>query len=162
MLVSEASSDTGDSFHNPNQTLELLGVNYYDKRIDQLGIKSLTGTHSTVYLGYPPLHDQDSADAYIKISVVGYVSQLESTTRTLVSYQYDRSQRKTITVPIRPLAIEWESLPSIDALIASYNLSEDNATSKSGPFSGLQRAVRLFTECYCAMPSNLPLVYTPL
>ena len=92
-------------FHNLNRLLELLGVNYYDKRIDQLGIKSLTGTRSNVYLGYPPLHDKDTADAYIKIPVVDYVSQLEHTTRTLVSYQYDSSQKKTITVPIRPLAI---------------------------------------------------------
>jgi hypothetical protein len=89
---------------------------------------------------------------------VDYVSQFERPTRTLVSYQYDSSQKKTITVNIRPLAIEWESLPSIDALIASYNLSQDNAASKSGPFSGLQRAVKLFTECYCAMSSNLALV----
>jgi hypothetical protein len=158
MLVSEAFSNTDDYFHDLNRILELLGVNYYDRRIDQLGIRSLTGTRSNVYLGYPPLRDQDSADAYIKISVVDYASQLERATRTLVTYNYDSSQNTTITVPIRPLAIEWESLPSIDALITSYNLSQDNATSKSGPFSGLQRAVRLFTECYCAMSSNLALV----
>jgi hypothetical protein len=140
----------------------LLGVNYYDRRIEQLGIKSLTGARSNIYLGYPPLRSQDSADAYIKISVVKYVSPLERPTRTLVTYQYDSSQSKTIIVPIRSLAIEWGSLPSIDALITSYNLSEDNATAKSGPFSGLQRAVRLFTVHYCAMSSNMPLVLSPL
>jgi hypothetical protein len=156
LLVSKAVSNTVDYFHNLNRILELLGDKYYNIRIDQLGIRFLTGTRSTVYLGYPPLHDQNSADAYIKISVVDYVSPLERPTRTLVSYQYDSSQ--TITVSIHPWAIEWESLPSIDALITSYNLSEDNAASKSGPFSGLQRAVRLFTERYCAMSSNLALV----
>jgi hypothetical protein len=126
-----------------------------------LGIKSLTGARSNIYLGYPPPRSQDPADAYIKISVVKYVSPLERPTRTLVTYQYDSSQSKTIIVPIRSLAIEWGSLPSIDALITSYNLSEDNATAKSGPFSGLQRAVRLFTVHYCAMSSNMPLVLSP-
>jgi hypothetical protein len=78
------------------------------------------------------------------------LSQLERPTRTLVSYQCVSSQNETITVHFCPCAIEWESSTSIDGLITSYNLSEDN--------TALLRAVRQFTEYYCAMSSTSDLV----
>ena len=129
---------------------------YYERRIEQLGIKSLDGPRRFIYIGYPPLEGQDPEEAYIRVPVVDYGSSLEPPARTVVICNYYKS--RNVHVQTRASAIAWDSLPSIDALIKCYNVSYDNTCLRSGPFSGLQHAIKVFIEHYCSMTANLPLV----
>lgn len=129
---------------------------YFERRIEQLGIKSLDGPRRLVYIGYPPLEGYDTEEAYIRVPVLDYWSSVEPPAQNLMIYGYYSSHK--IHVETRASAIAWDSLPSIDALIKCYNISRDNASFKSGPFSGLQHAIKVFIEHYCSMTGILPLV----
>jgi hypothetical protein len=122
-----------------------------------LGIESLPGPLKRYYIGYPPLNDDPRPETWIEVSVLDYPSQFEPPSRNLVKIGYDGSM-VWVHAETPALAISPDGLPSVDDLIESYNASADNAALKSGPFSGLQQAVRKFTEHYCNLNADLPLV----
>ena len=135
---------------------ELFGIKYYEHRIEQLGIKFLDGPRRVVHIGYPPLEDHNPEEAYIRVPVIDFWSSLEPPARRLVVSNYYSSH--DVYVQTRASAIAWDSLPSVDALIKCYNISQDNASFRSGPFAGLQHAIKVFIEHYCSVTGNLPLV----
>jgi hypothetical protein len=139
-----------------NRWQEIFGIVYYERRIEQLGIKALDGLRRFVYIGYPPLEGHDPAESFIRVPVIDYWSPLEPLARSFVNCNYYSSLH--VHVQTRASAIAWDSLPSIDALIKCYKISQDNFSFRSGPFSGLQHAIKVFIEHYCSMTANLPLV----
>jgi hypothetical protein len=135
---------------------ELFGLAHYERKVKQLGIGSLPGPPKRFHIGYPPLNDEVRPETWVEVSVVDYPSQFEPPSRNLVKIGYYGSRWIHAVIPA--LAICPDGLPSVDDLIQSYNISADNSAMKSGPFSGLQKAVGKFTEHYCNLDADLPLV----
>jgi len=79
-------------------------------------------------------------------------------TRILMNFNY--YSRHDILIQNRALAISWQSLPTVEDIITLYKASKSNCFPAAGPFTGLLRAFRMFSERYCGLSIPLPLVST--
>ncbi len=114
-----------------------------------------------MYLGFPPLREQDNEEAYIEVPIVDLENSNEPYEATIIIYNYFMSQ--ITRERCHRSALVWDSVPPVDRLIRSYRVSVNAnnynlANALGSPFWRLQKAVRAFAIEYCSIDLGVPLV----
>ncbi|KAH6718828.1 hypothetical protein BKA61DRAFT_262953 [Leptodontidium sp. MPI-SDFR-AT-0119] len=105
------------------------------------------------YLYFPG--SNETPEAYIKVRLIDFELFGRRSSRLIISMDYFGASISE--VPDRRCAIHPRDLPSIRALLRIHSVNKSDAHPTTGPFFGLQKAVRSFAEAYCENPEGLPL-----
>ncbi|KAL5314161.1 hypothetical protein ACEPPN_018585 [Leptodophora sp. 'Broadleaf-Isolate-01'] len=105
------------------------------------------------YLYFPG--SNETPEAYIKVRLIDYVYFGHMSSRLIISMDYFGASISE--VPDRRCAIYPRDLPSIRALLRIHSVTKSDAHPATGPFSGLQKAVRNFSRAYCGCPKDVPM-----
>jgi hypothetical protein len=116
----------------------------------------IEGERRNIFIGYTPLNSATLSAAFIKVPIVNYNDPNHPATFCFVLFDY-YSHSHTY-YPNRSYCIAWDSLPSTERLIRAHEASLNSSFRGTGPFKGVQRAVRRFGECYCKCVTVVPLV----
>lgn len=133
--------------------VDLFRVALLSSRVQELStIPDLTPA-GYMYIGYPPISEIDSSKSFIKLPLVKFTWDKPPGFQLEISFDYYSFRTKIIDA--NPEAIALQSLPSIDRLLEAYSYSPQ--LSVRGPFQGLERAFKDFSEHYCMTVVDVPL-----
>ncbi|KAG4443427.1 hypothetical protein IFR05_001106 [Cadophora sp. M221] len=107
----------------------------------------------SLYLYFPGSHE--TPEAYIKVRLIDFEYFGYKPNRLMISMDYFQSL--IYEEPDRPCAIYPGDLPSIGALLRIHSVTRSGSHPTTGPFAGLQKAVRNFSEAYCGCSKNVPM-----
>ena len=123
----------------------------------EFGLSSTIGADRYVYLWYPNAMQVDCPEAYIKLPIVNFRHNRIQEMRSMLYVSYYGCEY--FNVKDTQCAIAWGSLPSIDDLVRCYTICRWDYNPLTGPFHGLQKAIRELASLYCHSEIDLPLVY---
>jgi hypothetical protein len=107
-------------------------------------------------VGFIPHRQEDMAEAFIEVPIIGLKKSATSYEYHTVIYNYYKSE--LVLDQSHQSVLVWDSAPTLDQLIQAYRVSSQKKTTYASPFWGLYKAVRAFAEEYCSVSSEMPLV----
>jgi hypothetical protein len=135
--------------------LDLFEVASRSKELDHMRASHSPVAARSIYIGYPPCHEDDLLTAYVEVPIFE-VEDVRDLEREYFSSTYFGSQFFSCSVP--SLMIAWGSLPSTDRLLQAFEVSIHDKFCNMGPFWKLQMAFRDFAHRYCGIDGDVPLV----
>ncbi|KAH9204311.1 hypothetical protein DL95DRAFT_471612 [Leptodontidium sp. 2 PMI_412] len=105
------------------------------------------------YLYFPG--SNETPEAYIKVRLIDFEYFRHMSSRLIIVMDYFGAS--VSEVPGRQCAIYPRDLPSVGTLLRIHSVTKSDAHPTTGPFSGLQKAVRNFSSAYCGCPKDVPM-----
>ncbi|KAH7304893.1 hypothetical protein BKA65DRAFT_205484 [Rhexocercosporidium sp. MPI-PUGE-AT-0058] len=120
---------------------------------EQISVSKARPSTEFTHLYFPGKHG--AQELYVKVRLVEFEPLGYRPTQLLISMDY--FGKWTSEAPNRRHAIYSRDLPSIGTLLEIYSITNREAHPMTGPFFGLQQAVRTFARAYCDSREDVPL-----
>jgi hypothetical protein len=124
-------------------------------RGEQLRSWSGKGSGQRLYIGYRPVN-YTTASTFISLPIFEFDDSKLPNKQLIVHLSYYGCSHAW--EENSPHCISWDSLPTVDRLLQAFDSSIESTFGETGPFCGIQDALRRFCDAYCNSLVILPLV----